>query len=394
MEFISLNWYITRQISFYRPFGVSMSLTTATAVSSLKAEKQSLIKKYVDKSLFKAFFQLANTIIPTLVLFYFAVEVFYSHWYLSIALMVVLVLFILRIFVLMHDCGHNSFTASSLVNKSIGFVLGVFCGVPQYVWSKHHDYHHATNGNWEKYRGPLAVLSVTEFKQLSQQERIKFAKNRRLIMGPLAGFLYFIFNPRFNWIKGCIELAIFMVKQKLANMSVPVKSILNDFETKSWATWAEFWHMTANNLVLFLCWGVGVYFFDPVAFFVVYTVTLSLAGASGIILFTVQHNYEDSYATDTEHWCYDTAALEGTCFLKLPKVLNWFTADIAYHHVHHLSARIPNYNLEACHEEYKNLFACVKQVRLADIPHCFKYIIWDENQHTLITLDQFNELYA
>ena len=112
------------------------------------------------------------------------------------------------------------------------------------------------------------------------------------------------------------------------------------------------------------------------------------------ILFTVQHNFENSYAADTQHWDYFAAAIHGTSFLQLPRWLNWFTADIAYHHIHHLSARIPNYNLVACHNRHKDLFNNVPRLSLFDIPGAFKYVILDEKQQTLITAKQFSQSYS
>lgn len=366
----------------------------SNSVLNLKSEKRTLIKKYVHKNNLKGALQVINTLLPTGALFYLAIEFFYSYWYLSVVCCLFAVLFVLRIFVLMHDCGHNALFSKPKANSWVGFILGVFCGVPQYVWSKHHDYHHATNGNWEKYRGPLAVLSVEEYQNLDAKKRAQYAKNRRIRLGPIAGFLYFIFNPRFNWLKGCVQLFLHVAKTVFSSNNQPKESLLSGFKTSSWADWTEFWHMTANNLCLLVVIALSLSVFDPLAFAVVYLVVLSLAGGAGIILFTVQHNYEDTYASSCEGWCYDTAAIAGTSFLRLPRILDWFTADIAYHHVHHLSARIPNYHLRECHKEYEHLFSQVKQIRLKDIPHCFKYIIWDESQNTLITVDDFNLKYS
>ena len=105
----------------------------------------------------------------------------------------------------------------------------------------------------------------------------------------------------------------------------------------------------------------------PALFFALYIVSVSLSGAGGIVLFTVQHNFEHSYASSDEGWDYDTAAIHGTSFLILPRWLNWFTANIAYHHVHHLSAKIPNYCLVKCHEEYQHLFTDVVRVKLSQV---------------------------
>jgi omega-6 fatty acid desaturase (delta-12 desaturase) len=110
-----------------------------------------------------------------------------------------------------------------------------------------------------------------------------------------------------------------------------------------------------------------------VLFFTIYLISTSLAGGAGIILLTVQHNFAHSYASDTSHWDYDTGAIEGSSFLILPRWLKWFTANIAYHHIQHLSAKIPNYCLIGCHNEYRHLFADVTRVKLSQVPKALKY---------------------
>ncbi len=368
-------------------------MTTAQIASqTLKKEKNELIKEYAVRNNFKAFTQTLTTILPFFVLFYAAIESMKISYWLSAGLTLLLTLFIIRVFVMLHDCGHNCLYVNPRENKIAGFIFGVLCGVPQYVWSKHHDYHHATNGNWNKYRGPLAVLSVDQYAELNDKQKKSYANNRRLRLAPMAGFLYFIFNPRFTWMKGSIEFAIYFIKEKLAGKNAT--EISQSFETKYWATWQEYRHMAANNLILLPAWVLAASYFGIIEFFTIYVIALSLAGAIGIILFTVQHNFEDSYAAGDEDWDYFIAALDGTSYLKLPKFLNWFTADIAYHHIHHLSARIPNYNLVPCHKQYKHLFDRVRRISLKEIPHAFEFIIWDNHTSKIISVEQFEQQYG
>jgi len=372
----------------------SASSASDIATSTLKAQKNTLITEYAVRNNVKAFIQTLTTILPYFILFYAAIESLKISYWLSAGLTVILTFFIIRVFVMLHDCGHNCLYVNPRENKVAGFIFGVLCGVPQFVWSKHHDYHHATNGNWNKYRGPLAVLSVDQYGELNEKGRKAYAKNRNLLLAPMAGFLYFIFNPRFTWMKGSIQFALFFVKQKLANMNKPASEINAEFETNYWNTWQEYRHMAANNVVLLSAWVLAASYFGVIEFFTIYVIALSFAGAIGIVLFTVQHNFEDSYATGDEDWNYFTAALDGTSFLQLPKLLNWFTADIAFHHIHHLSARIPNYNLVKCHEEYQHLFDRVKRISLTEIPHAFKFIIWDNHTNKIISVEQYEATYG
>ena len=364
------------------------------ATATLKEQKNALIAKYAKRNNIKAFIQTLTTIVPYFILFYFAITSLETSYWLSAGLTLVLTFFILRVFVMLHDCGHNCLYEKPRENKILGFVFGVLCGVPQYVWSKHHDYHHSTNGNWNKYRGPLAVLSVDEYTELSDKEKKSYANQRKLFLAPTAGFLYFIFNPRFTWIKGSIQFALFFIKQKLENKAKPAHEIAQEFDTGYWNTWQEYLHMAANNIVLLSTWVLAAGYFGAIPFFSIYIIALSLAGGLGIILFTVQHNFEDSYATGDEDWNYFTAALDGTSFLQLPKFLNWFSADIAYHHIHHLSARIPNYSLVKCHNEYQHLFDSVKRIKLSEIPHAFNFIIWDNHTNRIISVKQFEQRYG
>jgi omega-6 fatty acid desaturase (delta-12 desaturase) len=289
-------------------------------------------------------------------------------------------LFLLRSFSLMHECGHASLFRSPALNRAAGFVFGVLSGMPQYVWAQHHRFHHSTNGNWSKYRGPLAVLSVDEYAALTPEKRNAYVRERQIVMAPLAGLLYMIVNPRLTWIKGTARLAWHVMRGK------PVQ----DFKTPYWTSSAEYRHMTLNNLVLLSGWAAMCWWLGPALFFCVYLISGALAGAAGIILFTVQHNFEHSYATGDEGWSLDEAAIRGTSFLVLPAWLNWFTADIGYHHVHHLCARIPNHRLAACHRENEALFTGVRRVTLAQVLPSLKYLLWDQRAQRIISVAEYD----
>ena len=151
------------------------------------------------------------------------------------------------------------------------------------------------------------------------------------------------------------------------------------------------WHITWNNVALLSIWATMCWACGTARFFTIYLISTSMAGAAGIILFTVQHNFAHSYASDTSHWDYDMGAIEGSSFLILPRWLNWFTANIAYHHVHHLSAKIPNYCLVACHNEYAHLFPAVTRVTLSQIPAALKYILWDKRTQQIISIAEHRQ---
>ncbi|MGQ0587551.1 MAG: fatty acid desaturase [Gammaproteobacteria bacterium] len=302
----------------------------------------------------------------------------------------VMSLFLLRSFSLMHECGHSSLFRSGALNRAAGFVFGVVSGMPQYVWAHHHRYHHATNGNWARYRGPLAVLSVDEYAALTPRRRRAYVRERDILMAPLGGLLYMIVNPRLTWLKGSARLAWHVVRGKIAQPERSLRQHAQDFKTPYWTSAAEYRHMSLNNLVLLSGWAAMCWWLGPALFFSVYFVSGGLAGAAGIILFTVQHNFEHSYASDDQDWSRDEAAIRGTSFLVLPGWLNWFTANIGYHHVHHLCARIPSHRLVACHEENAALFAEVRRLTLADVLPSVKYLLWDQRARRLISVAEYD----
>jgi len=349
-----------------------------SSVALVKEQKRALINRYAKPDNFAGFFQILNTLLPFAALWYAigpSAEISYG---LTAALTLLMVLFLTRIFVLMHECGHGSLFRTGRLNRFFGFLLGVLDGMPQYVWSQHHAYHHSTNGNWAKYRGPFVVDTADAYATMSDRQRRTYRWLRQIWLLPLHAFVYVLFMPRYTWLKGSASL----LWHKLAGRE-------GEFKTRYWSTPLEYWHMTWNNVVLLSLWAAMSLAIGPALFFTVYVVSISLATAVGIALFTVQHNFEHSYASGDEGWDYDTAAIEGTSFLVLPAWLNWFTASIGYHHIHHLSASIPNYRLAQCHAEHQHLFSGVARIRLSEIPRALTYILWDTHARRIISVSEF-----
>jgi len=298
-------------------------------------------------------------------------------------------MFLVRGFVLMHECGHGSLFRTARLNKMFGFIFGVLSAMPAYVWSQHHLYHHATNGNWAKYRGPLNIIPADEYAAMTTWQQRYYRYVRNIWLAPIAGFLYLIFNPRITWLRGSASLIGHIIRRKITQPGIPVKTHAREFRTPYWSSAQEYWHMFWNNLVLMGLWGVMSWLVGPLLFFICYTTSLSLAGGIGIMVFTVQHNFEHAYASHNEGWDYHAAVLDGTSFLELPRWLNWFTANIGYHHIHHLSASIPNYRLAACHNEYQHLFSTVARIGVSGIPRALKYILWDTHTRRIISVAEY-----
>jgi acyl-lipid omega-6 desaturase (Delta-12 desaturase) len=360
-----------------------------SALQLLKEQKRALIRQHTQPNDWKGLFQVLTTFAALAVLWLLAVRsVGISGWLTAIVILV-MSLFTLRVFALMHECGHGSLFRSAWLNHGFGFLLGVVAGMPQYVWSRNHDYHHTHNGNWSRYRGPYTTMSVGEYAALSDLQQRLYHCKCSILGTPIVGFIYLIFNPRFTWLKGSIALLRHLITRKIAQPGVSLKAHAATFNTRYWKSPKEYWHMFWNNAVLLSGWAGMCWLCGASVFFPIYILSVSLAGAAGIMLFTVQHNFEHAYASDDANWDYDSGAINGTSFLMLPEFLNFFTANIGYHHIHHLSPKIPNYCLVECHNTHPHLFTEVRRLRLSDVQNSLKCILWDTRAQRIITVAEY-----
>jgi len=355
----------------------------------LRRYRGAMIARYGRSDDVKGLTQVAATLLPLVALWWGAVRCARISVWLDLVLLPLIILFMVRVFGLLHECGHGSLFRSRWLNPAVGFLLGVISGMPQYVWSKHHAYHHAHNGNWDRYRGPYTTLSVDEYAAMTRAQQWMYRGKCSVVAAPVAGFIYLIFNPRFTWLKGSIGLVIHTIRQKLVQPRVSLRAHAASYQTRYWKSPREYRHMLWNNLALLTIWALMSWVCGVVLFFSIYVLSVSIAGAVGIVLFTVQHNFEHSYASDDEHWDLDTGAIEGTSYLVLPNWLNWFTVNIGYHHIHHLSANIPNYRLAECHLEYQHLFARVKRLKLGDVLGALQCILWDKRAQRIISVSEY-----
>jgi len=339
--------------------------------------KRDIVDRFATPSDLRGSWQMLSVFLPIAGLWFVIQQSWWDTLWLDAAATLVLSLFLLRGFVLMHDCGHHSLFRSKRLNRVAGFLLGVLSGLPQQVWAENHRYHHTTNGNWSKYRGPMNVASVADYLAMNEAGRRRYRLARNILMAPVAGCLYFLLNPRVTWVRATAQL----VRRRFVGPGDAAHGPL-----RGCASMAHYRYMLWNNLLLLSAVAAMAWTLEPLQFLVCYLVSGSLAGGYGIVLFTVQHNFEHSYASADEGWDRDEAALHGTSFLVLPRWLNWITADAAYHHVHHLCASVPNYRLAACHAEHAQLFAGVTRVGLFAIPGALKHVLWDVSERRLVSV--------
>lgn len=350
-----------------------------------------VLTPYMKSNDLWATYQILNTLIPYIVLWFLAVKsAAVSLWFLP-PIVILITLFSLRCFSLMHDCGHYSLFTSKKVNRVVGFVLGAINAIPQYPWSRGHAYHHKTNGDWERYRGPSGLVSTEEFAKLSptSQKRYEFLRQPWMIIP--GGFFYLAIKPRMSLLLGIYGLIRHTFDCWKQKSGLSLLEIFASYKSRNWYTTAEFWDLLLNNICVIGAWITLSNWLGAGLFLGIYSATLTLSAAIFICVFFVQHNFEGSYAHKTEGWDYLLGAIEGSSYLKLPAILNWFSADIGYHNIHHLSERIPNYNLAACHKENAHLLANSKVLRLADIPECFGFLLWDAASDSLVSIESFRQ---
>lgn len=302
-----------------------------------------------------------------------------------------LILFSARTFSLMHDCGHNSLWSRTWLNRVTGFLLGCLNAIPQFPWSRGHAYHHKHNGNWELYRGPSSLMRVDQFLALSPGAQKRYAITRHPLMLFPGGFFYLVVRPRLQLLLGLLELGSALLaeicRHPLAGWS-GLRSFFANYRSSHWYTWGECLDLVLNNIAVLFSWWWMCQWMGAGLFWVCYSLVMSSSAAIFICVFFVQHNFKDSYTSGTEGWSYFKGAIEGSSNLRLPAILNWFSADIAYHSIHHLCERIPNYRLRDCHQAHAHLLADCTYLSLSDIPRCFDLILWDSEQRQLVSIQE------
>jgi len=308
---------------------------------------------YAQPHLGRSLLDLATSVLPYLAL---SVAMYFA---LSVSYLLVLVIaiptagFLMRTFILFHDCSHGSFLASRKANLWLGTVLGLFVYSPFLRWRHDHAIHHATSGDLDRRGGgDVRTLTVSEYHALPPRARLGY----RLFRNPLVMF-------------GIGPIAALLIGPRIVARSARPRMRDSVIGT----------NIALAVLIVGLCWLVG--WRD---YLLVQAPTLLLAGSMGIWLFYVQHQFEDAYWESADTWTYADAALRGSSYLKLPKVLQFFSGNIGLHHVHHLSARIPNYNLQRAHDE-NAIFHEVPILSLRDGLRAVRLKLWDEEHRRMVT---------
>ena len=327
-------------------------------------EKTKLLRKEVapfaksDKQ--KSIMQLINTLIPLLALWVGGYAMADSYPIVGFLCAVVAAGFVIRTFIIFHDCTHGSFFQNKKANNIFGFITGVLTSFPYEKWKREHTIHHATSSNLDKRGiGDIDMLTVEEY----------FAKSK---LGQLGYRLYR--NPLVMFGLGPIYMVL--VLNRFNRSDAKKKERINTYLT---------------NVVLVAVCAVLISLFGWQTFLLVHGVTLFVAGALGIWLFYIQHTYEDSYFENDEEWDYVKAAVEGSSYYQLPKLLQWITGNIGFHHVHHLSPRVPNYNLETVHETVQPLQQATT-ITLKTSLESIRYKLYDPSRQKFVSFKEAKSL--
>jgi len=333
---------------------------SADSHGSQPAAWKEIVARYQKPSVGRAVWQITNTLVPYFALWvvmYFTAHI--SLW-LTLPLAVLAGAFLVRIFIIHHDCGHSSYFKSRLANDIVGNVTGILTFTPYHHWRWEHAIHHSSSGDLDRRGfGDIWTLTVQEYIESSRWRRFSY----RLARNP---FILFVVAP----------FLLFLGINRIPKPQAPIRERYSVYLT----------NLAVGLMAIGLIWIFGLK-----AWLFIQLTVLLVAGSAGVWLFYVQHQFEGVYWERNENWDYAAAALQGSSFYKLPKVLQWFSGNIGYHHIHHLSARIPNYNLEKCHEA-EPLFQTEKPVTLFGSFKSFSFRLWDEQRRRLIGYRQLRAI--
>ncbi len=316
-----------------------------------KFKWQKIVSNYAYPETWRSVWQILNSLIPFIVGWYLMYRSLEIGYWLTLILAVPTGGFMVRLFIIFHDCCHGSFFKSKTANDRLGLALGVLVITPFYQWKHSHAIHHATAGDLDRRGiGDVYTMTVDEYLASPWYKKIGYRIMRSpMILFTIGSFIVFTITHRF-WEKESGK------------------------RERSSVVW--------TNIAIAAMVGWLMIEFGWAAFLLVEIPILLIACGSGVWLFYVQHNFDPTYWERHAEWEFFNAGMDGSSFYKLPKLLQWFTGNIGFHHIHHLSPRIPNYKLEECHNE--NPEFQIEPLTVRDSLKSLFFRLWDEKEKMLV----------
>mgnify|MGYP002481605387 CR=1 FL=1 len=303
----------------------------------------------------RSLFQLITTATPFLALLVVMATATEGRYWLTLLLAIPTAGLLVRLFIIQHDCGHGSFFKSRAANDFVGRALCVLTLTPYASWKKGHAAHHASTGNLDRRgRGDVETLTVAEYQALSPLRRLGY----RLYRNP---FVMVLLGAPIN----------FIVLQRL-----PTGAAFRDRAARR--------SIMSLNLALIVAFGLPMVVIGVIPVLATYLPVMVIASWIGNWLFYVQHQFEGTYWEQDSDWNFHAAALRGSSYFKLPRILQWFSGNIGLHHIHHLCSRIPNYCLQACLDSAPELERVARRITLRESLGCWRLALWDEQRRLLV----------
>jgi omega-6 fatty acid desaturase (delta-12 desaturase) len=319
-------------------------------LAASKAEWRKLVAPYARADRGRAIWATVNSLAPFFALFYLALRSVEVSLWLTVPLCILAAGFQVRSFIIFHDCGHGSFFQSQRANDWLGVVTGLITFTPYQRWKHAHAIHHATAGDLDRRGvGDVYTMTLEEYQRAPWWIKIGYAVMRNPVAMFLIGApLIFLLVERVPPIRGPREIA----------------SVL----------WTD---LALGVIVTAMVLGFGWQ-----AYLIVQLITMYVASVVGVWLFYVQHQFQGVYWRRHPEWDFFQASMQGSSFYKLPKVLQWFTGNIGFHHIHHLSSKVPSYNLERAYKE--NPIFHIRPLTLLASLACLKWRVYDEANRRLV----------
>jgi acyl-lipid omega-6 desaturase (Delta-12 desaturase) len=314
-----------------------------------------VVARYRTPDPWRSTWDVASSIIPYFTLWYLMYRSLAVSLWLTLALSILAAAFLMRIFVIFHDCGHGSLFKGRRVNHILGLITGFLTFTPYYDWRHDHAIHHATSGDLDR-RGVGDVWTLTVLEYLALPPRQQWGY--RVFRHPL---VLFSLGPLFA----------FVINQRVPRRTSHKLNLYSVYWT----------NIAISAIAIVMSLAIGLW-----AYLAIQLLVVEMAGAVGIWLFYVQHQFDGVRWVRHQDWDFFSAALTSASYYKLPRVLQWFTGNIGFHHVHHLSSRIPGYLLERCHDE-NAMFLNVKPLTLRSSLKSLTLRLWDEEHHKLVGFD-------